>query len=84
MDGTRGDKTSLIAYILEQEKLERRDSVMVGDTAYDMVGAKENNIYGLGVLWGYGSLQDLEDAGADSCIASPPQLAQIFHEVSLP
>lgn len=79
MDGTRGDKASLIAYILEQEGLERFDTVMVGDTAYDMVGAKENGIYGLGVLWGYGSRRDLEDAGAGRCLSSPLELNCIRH-----
>ena len=77
MDGTRGDKTSLIAYILEQEQLEYANTVMVGDTAYDMIGAKENGIYGLGVLWGYGSRQDLENAGAGRCLSSPLELTCI-------
>jgi phosphoglycolate phosphatase len=79
MDGTRADKTSLIAYIMAQEGLERVDTVMVGDTAYDMVGAKKNGIYGLGVLWGYGSRRDLEDAGADRCISSSMELNCIRH-----
>ena len=79
MDGTSADKAALIAYILAQEGLERVDTVMVGDTAYDMVGAKENGIYGLGVLWGYGSRQDLEDAGAGRCISSPRELNCIRH-----
>ncbi|WP_320042161.1 HAD hydrolase-like protein [uncultured Desulfobacter sp.] len=79
MDGTRADKTALIAYILEQEGLDPVDTVMVGDTAYDMVGAKENGIYGLGVLWGYGSRQDLEDSGAGRCISSPLELNYIRH-----
>lgn len=77
MDGTRGDKTSLIAYILKQEKLEYANTVMVGDTAYDMIGAQKNGIYGLGVLWGYGSQQDLENAGAGRCLSSPLELACI-------
>jgi phosphoglycolate phosphatase len=79
MDGTRADKTSLIAYIMAQEGLECVDTVMVGDTAYDMVGAKKNGIYGLGVLWGYGSRRDLEDAGADRCISSSMELNCIRH-----
>ncbi|WP_020586952.1 HAD family hydrolase [Desulfobacter curvatus] len=79
MDGTRADKTSLIAYVMEQENLEPVDTIMVGDTSYDMIGAKENGIYGLGVLWGYGSRQDLEDAGAGCCVSSPLELNGIRH-----
>lgn len=79
MDGTRADKTALIAYVMEQEGLEPADTVMVGDTAYDMVGAKANGIYGLGVLWGYGSRKDLEDAGSDHCLSAPLELNCIRH-----
>ncbi len=74
LDGTRGDKPSLIAYILAQECLDPSGTVMVGDTAYDMIGARENGVYGAGVLWGYGSKQDLESSGAGICMDRPREL----------
>ena len=38
---------------------------MVGDREHDISGAKENNIKTIGVLYGFGSRQELESAGAD-------------------
>ena len=39
--------------------------LMIGDRAEDIRGAKENGIASCGVLYGYGSLKELESAGAD-------------------
>ncbi|WP_022664932.1 HAD family hydrolase [Desulfospira joergensenii] len=79
LDGTRGDKTSLISHVLKEESLSASSTVMVGDTAYDMEGAENNGISGIGVLWGYGSRQDLEAAGAGYCIGFPRDLAMAIH-----
>lgn len=79
LDGTRGDKTSLISHVLEQESLAASATVMVGDTIYDMEGAKRNGISGMGVLWGYGTREVLEASGAHACILSPRDLASLFH-----
>ena len=38
---------------------------MVGDRSFDVLGAKEQGVTSAGVLWGYGSLSELKDAGAD-------------------
>lgn len=76
---TRNTKGEVIAYALElyvrmsgrpmQELKER--AVMVGDRSYDIAGAKENGICSVGVLWGYGSREELEKAGADDMMESP-------------
>ena len=42
---------------------------MVGDRKHDVMGAKENGMYSIGVLYGYGDRKELEAAGAD-CIVS--------------
>jgi phosphoglycolate phosphatase len=56
-------KTSLIARALVEAGAERRRAVMVGDRHYDVVGAIENGIRPIGVLWGYGSFDELRRAG---------------------
>ena len=38
---------------------------MVGDRSFDILGAKEQGVTSAGVLWGYGSLEELKSAGAD-------------------
>ena len=39
-------------------------AVMVGDRENDIRGARENQLFSVGVLYGYGSRAELEEAGA--------------------
>lgn len=74
LDGTRADKASLIAHILESESIRGTTAVMIGDRAYDMLGARANGLACLGVLWGYGSKDELEASGAHAVVATPAEL----------
>lgn len=75
LDGTRTNKSDLIAWILQNEKLDPADVVMIGDRKQDIIGARANSIPGIGVLWGYGTLEELTAAGAAVCIKRPVDLA---------
>lgn len=82
LDGTRSDKAGLIAHILERDAIAADDAVMIGDREYDMQGAALNRVAGLGVLWGYGSREELEASGARACIASPGNLPEAVARLS--
>jgi phosphoglycolate phosphatase len=71
MDGIRSHKGELLAYLLEQQGLQPGDVAMVGDREHDMRGARQNGILPLGAGWGYGSLQELELAGAAQILPDP-------------
>jgi phosphoglycolate phosphatase len=60
LDGTRSAKADLIAHILEREGVPAGETVMVGDRKHDLIGANANGVAGIGVLWGYGSREELE------------------------
>lgn len=65
MDGTRSKKEEVIAYALKAAKVPAKASVvMAGDREYDVLGAKAAGIDSIGVLFGYGSREELEAAGA--------------------
>jgi phosphoglycolate phosphatase len=64
-DRTRSSKEDVIAYLLEQCG-EYDEKIMVGDTAFDVIGAKAHGIPTVGVAWGYGKVQDMVAAGAIS------------------
>lgn len=65
MDETRTKKSEVIRYALDSCSLEADDSViMVGDREHDIFGAKEIGIASIGVLFGYGTRAELEQAGA--------------------
>ena len=60
LDGTRSAKADLIAHILKEESLTADNCVMIGDRKHDLIGANANGVASIGVLWGYGSREELE------------------------
>ncbi len=52
--------------------------VMVGDTAVDMVSAKEAGAFAVGVLCGFGERRDLLEAGADLILEKTAELLLWF------
>jgi phosphoglycolate phosphatase len=72
--GELDHKPELLAHILSQQSLSPSHSLMVGDRRYDISGAHAVGMRGLGVLWGYGTRDELETAGADQLVDSPADL----------
>ena len=78
LDGARADKRELISHVLEQEHIHPSEAVMVGDREHDIKGALANGVRPIGVLWGYGSREELTKAGASVLCATPESLAAQF------
>jgi len=73
--GTLDDKARLVAHLVARERLAATDCVMIGDREHDVRAARANRARAIGVLWGYGSRDELERAGAHALAASPEALA---------
>ncbi len=84
LDGTLSNKASLISHILQRESIATPDASMIGDREHDIIGAKENGVLGFGVLWGYGTRDELEASGAHSFIIAPRDLVTAFNGKSNP
>lgn len=79
MDGARTDKHEVIEYVLDTCKVTDRDCVvMVGDRSHDIVGAKKAGIHSLGVLYGYGSREELEGNGVEMLAGTPEEAADLL------
>src|SRR5262249_46111474 len=78
LDGTHSNKSDLIAHVLKSESLSPHATAMVGDRAHDIVGAKAHSVFPIGVLWGYGSYDELIAAGATALCAQPALLNDIL------
>ncbi|MCB0113260.1 MAG: HAD family hydrolase [Caldilineaceae bacterium] len=78
MDGTRQDKAELIAYVLQTEELSAAQTAMIGDRKHDILGAVANGVTAIGVLWGYGSAEELAGAGATYLVTDQ---AALLHTV---
>jgi phosphoglycolate phosphatase-like HAD superfamily hydrolase len=75
-DGARDHKPELISYILSRHALPPEGCVMAGDRQYDIAGAHANGMRALGMLWGYGSRDELETVGADGLVVEPSHLPE--------
>lgn len=79
LDGGRGTKAQVIEYALETCKIKNRDEVlMIGDREHDVFGAESLGIDCVGVLYGFGSREELEKAGAKYVISRPEDLINIL------
>jgi phosphoglycolate phosphatase len=65
LDGTRSNKAELLRWMTSELDLrEPGEIVMIGDRSHDIVAARKNGIASIGVGYGYGSKNELTDAGA--------------------
>jgi phosphoglycolate phosphatase len=71
LDGTRVHKSDLLAYALDKAGVDPSRALMIGDRSHDMIGARNNGMGALGVLYGYGSREELIEAGASHVCATP-------------
>ena len=55
-----------------------QNTVMIGDTAYDIEGAKKNHLPSIGCTYGYGSREELTTAGADRIVSSVKELMTVL------
>lgn len=78
MDTSRSSKEAVIAYLLALNG--RSDNmIMVGDTKFDIIGAKAHGIPAIGVSWGYGKVEEMEAAGAASIAYTMEHLLQLLN-----
>lgn len=74
LDETRTKKHEVIEYALSELEITPNDAVMVGDRKHDVDGAHKTGLKAIGVLYGYGSRDELEKAGADKIAETVEEL----------
>lgn len=77
--GARHDKAAVIEHTLAELAtrgvvVPADGTVMVGDREHDVIGARRHGIETVGVLWGYGSAEELTAAGATALATTPIEL----------
>lgn len=78
LDNSRVNKEDVITYLLEQCS-GANNVIMVGDTQYDVIGAKAHGIDTIGVTWGYGSEESMIRAGAAAIVHSTEELHKLIN-----
>ncbi|QEE23666.1 HAD family hydrolase [Rhodanobacter glycinis] len=72
------EKASMIAAALADFGAAPQDTVMIGDRRFDIEGAVANEVSGIGVLWGFGSREELQQAGAQALAVHPHELTTLL------
>lgn len=82
LDGSFYTKGDVIRHALQSNNLTDLSSVvMIGDRKHDIIGAKENQLDSIGVLYGYGNRAELSAAGADYIVTDIAELRrQLLHQ----
>ena len=81
MDEARVNKDDVIRYVLEENGIseeEKPSVIMVGDREHDVYGAKKTGLSVIGVLYGYGSREELQSAGTDYLCETPEETAKLL------
>ena len=79
LSSDRITKEDVIAYLLK-ESGEKDNMIMVGDTRFDVIGAKHHGIPCIGVSWGYGKVEEMFSAGAISIVNTTAELLALIEE----
>lgn len=79
LDGTRTSKTEIIQYILDKyNNYKLDDFIMIGDRKHDIIGANNTGIDSIGVTYGYGSIDELDQANPTYIVRCVDQLMGIL------
>lgn len=72
------DKAEIISTAIEGlGGVEKSRVLMAGDRKFDIAGAKTAGVKSCGVLYGYGSREELEEAGAEYLVKTPGEIFEI-------
>lgn len=77
LDGTRTRKDELLHWARKKAGV-AGPAMMVGDRRFDVEGARANGMRSIGVTWGFGSREELEDAGADFIVDDPASVGAVL------
>ena len=79
LDGSRSHKADVITYLLGLTG-DVGQTLMVGDTAFDVIGAAAHGIPTIGVSWGYGEVAAMEQAGAVAIAHSMDEMVALLNQ----
>lgn len=79
LDGTRTNKGEVISCALDQLQVTELNSVvMIGDRKHDVLGAQQNQLASIGVLYGFGILAELSEAKPTYLVNSVTDLTEML------
>lgn len=77
-NSVHSEKAAMIAAALRDFATPAEHAAMIGDRHFDIDGARANGMRGIGVTWGFGSAQELQNAGAQAIAHAPEELTKLL------
>jgi phosphoglycolate phosphatase len=74
LNGSFDNKADLITFILQNRKLSAAETVIIGDKKEDIIAGKANRTKTIGVTYGYGTNEEINDAAPDYICDSPAEI----------
>jgi phosphoglycolate phosphatase len=81
LGGRLDNKADLLHELLVSQRLSPEEAIMVGDRKHDVLAAQAHGIRSVGVTYGYGSREELTEAGADIICDTPLAVLEYITEV---
>ena len=78
MDDSRVLKEDVVAYVLRDNGISPDEAVMIGDREHDVLGAHKNGLPCIGVLYGYGSREEFQQARAEAVAKDLAELTKLL------
>ena len=78
LEGTFIEKEDIIKFIIKKYNLNKWETIMVGDRKFDIIGAKRNGIKSIGVTYGYGSREELQNENPEYIIDNVEEILKII------
>lgn len=77
LDNSRGKKEEVIQYLLDEFSIrDKSQSLMIGDKAQDLIGARKCGIDAAGVSYGYGTMEELSSQEPIIIFHSPEEIIE--------
>jgi len=80
MNHERRDKAGIIAHALHKHELDPIRSMMIGDRAQDISGARDNGLFAVAVTYGFGTRQELQAAGPDHMVDHSLEILELLND----
>ena len=79
LNGERVNKAEVIRYAMELAGItDVSKAIMIGDREHDVIGAHKCGMQAIGVLFGFGDLDEMKACGADFIAETPAELLQLI------
>ena len=79
--GNNSAKSQIVEWVMEDLGAEKENTILVGDTKYDVEGAHKCGIKCIGVEYGYAAPGELENSGADYIVKDAAELLELLLKI---